>query len=139
MVRPLCFMEAQLQVARFLNVDLDIYSNRDLAPLVTSLGRKVHCLYQGREGRRYSAHLEIAADAKSADATIRKFCRMLGSLRKAERALWDKASVRSFSVGISAGQQPNGSDFPIRSATLQQVAALDAQIVITIYPPGFYP
>jgi hypothetical protein len=42
----------------FLNVDLDIYSTRDLQPLVTALGTTIIVLHVGRFKRTYGAHLE---------------------------------------------------------------------------------
>src|SRR5262245_42478097 len=48
------------EASKFLNVDLDIYSSSPLDSLVKTLGRQVITLYAGREGRRHSAHLEMA-------------------------------------------------------------------------------
>ena len=118
----------------FLNVDLDIYSRRDLGALVERLGKKVHVLFAGREGRRYCAHLEIVGEATTPDSTIRMFCRLIESLPVAERSLWDAATVRSFSIGIQAGTVPNPCDFRVHAETLRRAAELGAQIVFTVYP-----
>src|SRR5215831_5304504 len=42
----------------FLNVDLDIYSTRDLQPIVNTLGEAVIVLHLGRIKRTHNAHLE---------------------------------------------------------------------------------
>lgn len=118
----------------FLNVDLVIYSRRDLQPLVTALGRKVIVLYVGRERGKYSAHLEIAGLTKTVDSTIRAFCRLIDRLPKPERLLWNKAAVRSFSIGIQVGTHPNPRDYTIRPGTVSAVSDVAAQIVLTIYP-----
>jgi hypothetical protein len=117
----------------FLNVDLDIYSKHDLQTLVNALGRRVTVLYVGRERRKYSAHLEVAKNVGTADCAIWAFCGLIERLPKPERALWNTATVRSFSIGIQADMQPNPCDFIIRPKTVRAVSLLGAQIVLTIY------
>jgi hypothetical protein len=120
---------------RFLNVDLDVYSGSDLQPLVSGFGKKVIALYVGRERRRYSAHLELAAYQKkpSADSTIRAFCTLIRALPKTERELWNGAKTREFSVGVQAGRKPLACDFRIEAQTVTAVAELGAVIVLTVY------
>jgi len=123
----------RLSAPHFLNVDLDIYSKHNLQSLVKVLGRRVIVLYVGRERRKYSAHLEVAKNVRTADSAIWAFCGLIEGLPKPERALWNTANVRSFSIGIQAGMQPNPSDFIIRPKTVRAVSLLGAQIVLTIY------
>jgi len=121
-------------ITHFLNVDLDIYSTDDLQPLVDSLGKKVIVLYVGKVRRKYCAHLELAKWTRSADTTILAFCGLIRGLPKAQRNLWDTATVRDFSIGIQAGIQPNPCDFAIEAKTLSAVSELAARIVLTVYP-----
>lgn len=122
--------------AKYLNVDLDIYSRSDLQPLVNGFGNRVIALYVGRERRRYSAHLELAGFQRpSADATIRAFCTLIRALPKTERELWNGAKTREFSVGVQAGRQPLACDFRIEAQTIKAVAELGALIVLTVYGP----
>jgi hypothetical protein len=120
----------------FLNIDLDIYSKHDLSPLVKCFGRKVVVLHAGLEHRNYSAHLEIAKSTKTADSTIRAFCKLVEALAKQERVLWNNATVRSFSIGIQAGAQPNPRDFRIEQKTIKAICDISAEIILTIYPPA---
>lgn len=120
----------------FLNVDLDLYSKRDLLPLVESFGRKVVVLMVGRESGRFSAHLEVARQTTTADATIRAFCRMVNALPEQGRKLWDGATVRSFSIGVQAEIDSPVRDFRIEQRTVKAVADIGAEIVLTIYAPG---
>ena len=119
----------------YLNVDLEIYSKRDLQPLVKRLGRKVVVLYIGREYGKFCLKLEVAKNVRTADAAIRTFCNLIEALPKPERALWNTATLRSFSIGIEAGTHPNPCDFTIRPKTVAAVSLLGAQIVLTIYAP----
>ena len=124
------------QDAQFLNVDLDVYSRSDLQPFVDGFGKKVIALHVGREGRRYSAHLELAGFQKpSADSTIRAFCVLVRALPTTERELWNRAETREFSVGVQAAKQPFASDFRIEARTVKAVAELGAVIVLTVYGP----
>jgi hypothetical protein len=124
-------------VTHFLNVDLDIYSKRDLQPLVDRFGRKVFSLYVGRQGGKFSAHLELAGTRPTitADATIRAFCRLVGDLPEAERKIWDAAIVRSFSVGIQTEIGSPVQDFQVRKETVTSVSEIGAEIVLTVYAP----
>ena len=127
-------VKKKAQDAKFLNVDLDIYSRSDLQPLVNSFGKKVIVLYAGRERGMYSAHIEIVGLPKlSADSTIRAFCALIRALPKTGRELWNRATTREFSVGLQAGQQP--CDFRIEAQTVRAVAELGAVIVLTVYGP----
>ena len=103
----------------FLNVDFEIYAKLDLQPLVNQLGRKVIVLYAGRVRGQNCVILEIAKHSKTADSTIRAFCRLIEALPEAERSLWNTATLRSFSIGIQTGVQPNSMDFAIRPQTPQ--------------------
>jgi hypothetical protein len=96
-------------------------------------------LYVGRERGKYSAHLEVAKNTKTADSTIREFCGLIEALPKPERSLWNTATIRSFSIGIEAGTEPLSCDFTIRPATVRAVSDLDSQIVLTIYAPETTP
>jgi hypothetical protein len=119
----------------FLNVDLEIYSRRDLQPLVTAFGAKVLVLYVGRDRGKYSAHLEVSQGTKTVDSTIRAFCRLIEGLPERERRLWNNAIVRSFSIGIRAGTHSNPCDFTIQARTVKAASEVSAQIVLTVYAP----
>jgi hypothetical protein len=92
-------------------------------------------LYVGSIKETFCAHLEIAKPTKTADSTIQAFCKLLKNLPDREWALWNTATMRSFSIGIRAGARPNPRDFTIRPSTIKAVSDLAAQIVIAVYPP----
>lgn len=119
----------------FINVDLDIYSRSNLEPLVTALGKRVFVLYVGRPRRTYEAHLEIAAEPKTADNAIKKFAALINSLPSPARRLWDTAKRRDFSIGVQAAMESEVVDFPLELETVRAVASLKARIVITVYAP----
>jgi hypothetical protein len=129
-------MAAFTDPTHFLNVDLDIFSDVSLAPLVAALGKRVIVLYVGREGSQYGAHLELAsAYRKNADAHLRAFVRLIQDLPLAPRRLWQRARRREFNIGIEAGSSPRYHELRLRSQTLEAVARVGGSVVITTYAP----
>src|SRR5262245_47215933 len=104
---------------KFLNVDLDIWANRSLRPLVDALGRRVVVLFVGKEGRRYGAHLELSAALKDPNRILSRFVEHVHDLPRPARALWNGASVRAFNVGIQAATQPHSFELQLEPETLR--------------------
>ena len=130
-------MNADLsETAQFLNVDLEVASRTDLAPLEAALGKRVFTLYIGRQRRTYRAHFELSRSTNSADATIRGFCALIEKLPKDARKHWGNATRRDFSVGIQAGDKPSTLDTVLEAETVQAAARVNARIVFTLYAPG---
>lgn len=124
------------EATHFLNVDLDLYSKFDLAPMVAFMSKKVTVLYLGRVKGLYCAHLELGKYTANANSTIRGLCTLIRALPRAERKLWNTAKIRDFSVGVQAEMQPSAYDIAIESETVRAVSDLEARIVITIYAPN---
>lgn len=118
---------------RFLNVDLDIWSGAPLDDLVAGFGRNVCVLHVGKEGRRYGAHLELAISPRDPDRLIRRFVALVQSLPRSKRALWNRARVREFNVGIQAGRKPHGYELRLQPKTLQAVSSIHARLGFTVY------
>jgi len=119
----------------FLNVDLDIFSQSDLQPLVDAFGKKVSVLFSGRVKRTHRAHLEVAKITKTADATIRDFCTLIETLPKTARDLWNGANQRDFNIGVQGGMTPRASEFALSAEVLKAVHKVEARIVFMVYAP----
>lgn len=124
---------------RFLNVDLDLWSRTSLDPLLAAFGERVIVLRAGRDGRRFRAHLELASEGNSPDLVLRRFVRLVERLPKPARAMWNRASIREFNVGVQAGEGPHSFDFKLEQATVRAVAGISARIGMTIYGPTCKP
>ncbi len=120
-------------VTEFLNVDLDVSADRDLAPLVQAMLPSVRPLHCSRVGRGYTARLELSVQPRTPDEAIRKLGRVLERLPGSARKLWARARVRDLNVGIQSGIAPWHSEYGIRPATLALAAKLGARIVVTVY------
>jgi hypothetical protein len=120
--------------ARFMNVDLDVFSRRSLVPLADALGEKVSQMYVGREGRHYGAHFELAYSyGKDADRLIVALVRLVKGLPPIGRQAWAHAYRRDFNIGIQGGLRPRSLELAVKPETLNLIRAVNARLVITVY------
>jgi hypothetical protein len=117
----------------FLNVDLDLASAEDLAPLVDALAPDVHALHVGRVGRRHRATLELRGQPRTPDSAIRRLVAAVRQLPPRQRARWNRATRRDFNVGIQAAATPRSREFAIDAATVAAVGGVGGRIVVTVY------
>lgn len=118
----------------FLNVDLDIYSNTPLDPIVAAFGEQVSVHYVGRERNRYAAHVSFADSfQKGGDELIGALAGLVRNLPRATRRLWEQTQSREFNIGIQAGLKPRSYELRVETHTLKAVAALRGNIVVTVY------
>ena len=117
--------------ARFLNVDLQIWSARDLRPLIRVLKKETIVLH-AIEG---FAAFEFLPQLRNAPATLNRFCELLEKLPPAARNSWESAKTRQMDVGIEGGAARKAGRFSIPASTLARVAKLKAERVFTVYSP----
>jgi hypothetical protein len=123
---------------RYLNTDLDLVAERDLAPLVSALrARGVLALYDvvtGEDGRRYVT-LETDEQHDLPETTIVAMLDAIESLEGEARSLWSQCSLREFNIGYNCGKEPWAFNNGLTNATLLRLARLGASLRITLYPP----
>jgi hypothetical protein len=125
--------EVNASDTRFLNVDLDIWARTPLDALTDAFGTRVCVLHVGREGRDFSAHVELATLPRDADRLIRRFVALVEDLPRAARRLWNQARVREFNLGIQGGTSPYSYDLRLEPETLRAMARVDARFGLTVY------
>jgi hypothetical protein len=118
---------------QFLNIDLDLWSKSSLDPLLRAFGRKVVILHAGKDGREYVAHLELASESDNPDLLLRRFVRLVEGLPRPARALWNRARVREFNIGIQSAAKPHSFELHLKDATVRAVAGVNARIGMTVY------
>ena len=118
---------------RFLNIDLDLWSKSSLSPLLNAFGRKIVVLHSGKDGREYRAHLELASESDNPDLVLRRFVRLVERLPRPARALWNRARVREFNIGVQAAVKPHSFELHLKDATVHAVAAVNGRIGMTVY------
>jgi hypothetical protein len=117
----------------FLNVDLDVSSREDLAPLGDALHPQVHALHVGRVGRHYWARFELRGQPRTPDTAIRRLVTAIQRLPARQRTRWNRAIRRDFNIGIQAATHPHASAFPIEPPTVAMVGKMGGRIVVTVY------
>jgi hypothetical protein len=118
---------------KFLNVDLDISSREDLAPVAAALRSRLIVMHVGRIRNRYHASFELRTQPRSPDLAIRRLARAVQSLPVRQQARWRRAITRDFNIGIQAAEEPHCSEFPVAAPTVAMVAKLGGRLVVTVY------
>jgi hypothetical protein len=117
----------------FLNVDVDVFAKYPLEPLAAGLGDDVSLHYVGRGGRGlFQLHFALYSP-KNADSAIRGLTKVIGSLPRSSRRLWNNASRRVFNLGFQGGFKPYSREFDITEKAVAAIAALGGTVKVTIY------
>ncbi len=123
--------------ASFLNLDLELESDRDLAPLAEHLSGQVFVLYCGNcdDGFRLSIEPVIAsALSQDPSACTEHFLRLVATLPPELLSLWRGCMSRVFDYGFDGGLEANPFKTILSSSQLGRIAALGADIRVTVYP-----
>ena len=130
-------MDENDEGTQFLNVDLDMFSQVPLDPIVEAFGTKVFVLHVGKWGRRYSAHVELSDSGtdKRADRLVRRLVGLVKKLPRRARSVWNEAESREFNLGIEAAARSRMFELRLEPETLKAVASVGGRIVITVYAP----
>lgn len=117
----------------FLNVDVDVFAKYPLEPLAAGLGDDVSLHYVGRGGRGlFQLHFALYSP-KNADLAIRGLAKVIGSLPRSSRRLWNNASRRVFNLGFQGGFKPYSREFDITEEAVAAISALGGTVKVTIY------
>lgn len=118
---------------RFLNVDLELHASQDLTELVKAFEPSAFALHCMPVEDGYFANLELDAQPHEPEAAIRTFVRLVESLPRRARALWNGAAKRSFSIGVAAGSMSSSLELALTPAALRLAADVGARIVFVVY------
>ncbi len=124
----------------FLNVDLELESKESLDLLAQEFGDKVHVLHNGPlQDIPYLLALEVyAGDDHDPESIIEAFCDLIEDLSPKAQARWRQSTTRRFDIGIESAtgiaKRFGALCLSLSPETLKRVAALSAEIVITVYP-----
>ena len=125
--------------ASYLNVDLEVRSRANLAPLVAALEGPLHSLYAGRLPGGHLATFETSGFQDPPDRAIRRMVDAISALRGPARALWEGARDRVFDVGLERDQGRGIVAFALKRETIELAAKVGARIAFTLYEPERQP
>ena len=121
---------------RFINVDLEVRSKQDLAPLASAFEPRAFALSCMPIEDRYLASFELLRDPTDPDAGIRSFLRLVAKLPPRARRLWTAASRRDFSIGVQAGSATSSFELALTPAVLRLAADVGAHVSFVVYVAG---
>jgi hypothetical protein len=125
-----------MTAGEFLNVDLDIESKADLAPLAAELEPTTTVVHSRAESGRHVLKIESwkrAGSTEGPDQRIHGLCQSLERLSPAGRELWQSALARQFGIGYYATTKHVAAHFALRVDTLERIARLGATLAVTVY------
>lgn len=116
----------------FLNVDLDLTFDIDIAPLFRELGDRVTELNRTDT----FATLELATVCPgSTDDVIAGFAELVRGLSPSGRAVWEACARRTMNVGVEGPPDRHPLTFAVSRASLATMVELGADLVFTVYRP----
>ena len=122
-------------LTQFINVDLDVYSGEDLAPLARAMAGNTDMLRCERlESGEWLLVLELSGAPSTADVAIRGLLDVIDALPDEAQQFWRGASKRCFDIGIEAVDGPSWKT-ELTPATLRRIGDHVAAVEITIYAP----
>jgi hypothetical protein len=120
------------EATHFLNVDLELVTRGDVDALLAHWGSLVMLRDSVEDGAR-TIWIELEADYRAVEPTLDAFLSLVESLPDSLQRMWDDCDVRCFNIGIQSGTSPHAEVFSIASSILRRIAAVDADVVFTVY------
>ncbi len=120
--------------SEFISVEIGIKTNRESAAFVKFLEARgayvVKVQWRPEKWYIYSDPIR----GRTADAVIRKLCKMVENFPDDVRRDWDRAKHREFYAGYRCGDEPPCLEEHISLATLKAAVAVNAGIGFALYP-----
>jgi hypothetical protein len=114
----------------FLNVDLDVASTEDLTPLLRALEPVAYAL----ERPAGLASFELGDPTPTQpEPLILEFVRLISGLPAEARGIWERATKRTFDIGMQSSHEPAQASYRLSAETLRAAADIGAEIAITVY------
>lgn len=120
--------------SRFINVDVEVKSRTDTAPLMRALGKSVMCLYVDRIGRRHWLRLMLWPQPKTPTDAILRFSKLAETLPPTARRIWARAT-KEFDIGFQGGLHPSSAEWVVSDKAVKAAARCGAHIRFTLYSP----
>lgn len=117
----------------FINLDFDLRTPADPAPILAALGKRVTVIHRERLGRRHWVRLELARQPKDPAGALRRFLDLIDALPRPARAIASRGAWE-LDVGVQSGVRRGPAEWLFEPKLLARVARLGARIRFTVYP-----
>jgi hypothetical protein len=118
----------------FLNLDVVLKSKASFDALVAHLGESVVVLTHHEHERQFMLVLELADQIDDAQSCTQQFLAIIDTLPDTVMSVWKACTSRTFSYGFDSGSDHPALDTTISADLLRRIAAIGADIEITVYP-----
>lgn len=119
-------------VTDFLNVDIDLCGEiDDVASFLRMVAPSIVVLRHIDT----DASIELAGPNVPLDTTLMEIIGLIEALPPEGKMVWSRLKYRKANIGIQAGAKPHAAEFAIPAKTLEAMAALGFEVVITVYAP----
>src|SRR4051794_21609372 len=118
---------------KFEAVDLDVRSRQSLTPLLDAWP---WAQTPGRVGKAGPRWLVVTPRGvpRTADQFVKEFAQLVDNLPATAKRCWNRASSRTFDIGIRAGLTPDRfEDVRLGPDSLRHLSRLRAGILVTVY------
>jgi hypothetical protein len=118
----------------FLDIDLYIESDHDAPALARSLKASLAVSRQDQDASGQVMSFGSGWPGITPDLCLARYCDLIERLNSESRREWDASRSRVFDMGFTSGDSPLKIHAIISTRTLQRLAAIGAELVITFYP-----
>ena len=119
-----------MQKTTFLNVDIDIYSKKNINALLKALRNAIVIQNQDSEG---FTSISAKQHTKTINSAILNYYRIIEGLPKKEKDIWYSCNKRILNIGIQGGAQPHEKPFTLSKKSIEYAQKLGAEIIFTVY------
>lgn len=118
----------------FLDIDLYVESDREAPLLARSLKTALAVSRQDQDANGHVMSFGSGWPGTSPDVCLANYCDLIERLNMDARREWDSCRSKCFDMGFTSGDSPLKVHAIISARTLQRLARLGAELVITFYP-----
>jgi hypothetical protein len=127
----------QMKPSEFLNLDLELRSKSDLAPLASHLDRCASLLHSGHFEGEFMVTAEpfVGGHAnQSPQSCTEEFLNTLDSLPRNLHFLFEGCHQRQFDYGFDGGFEARPCTFDLPASQLSRMSQLGIDLRVTVYP-----
>ena len=118
---------------RFLNIDLDIESTKDISQIVKEFSGRLSVMRNEQKEGLYIASFETGYEEEN--KIIEEYVSLIENLSQEAREIWNNCSKREFDFGYDSGIKPYDFHSKISEKSIELLAKVGGSVTITIYPP----
>lgn len=124
-----------MPASHYANVDLDVHCDTPLDALAAALERAGLLVLDCGPDDCAGGHRATfeAEPGDRADDAVRNLCAAVRALDGEPAAIWQRARLRRFDVGLHGGDEPHLFHQVLSAQTVREVAELGASLAISLY------